>query len=124
MHQQSKRQIRALDCRLRTNEPRVSASGTLILLANLLRAAESLLVREEFCKRRELLLIHARNDAGHDRILALTALVVAQRLLEIIGVLAREDRVVRSGRRGAIRAMTRHASLGRRRRRADNFLIG
>src|SRR5690606_33286361 len=91
-------------------------------LADFLRVAESLLIREELRERFEILLVDAGDDAGHDRILSLTALVVLERLDEIVGALSREDRVVVHHRLRAVGAVAGDARLRCRRRRADNLV--
>src|SRR5690606_33217536 len=97
------------------------ASGALPVGLNVLRAAKPLLLGEERGQRIEVLLVHAGDDAGHDRVLALAALVVLERLYQVVRVLAGEDRIVLGGGRGAVGAVARDAGLRGRRRRADDL---
>src|SRR5689334_582703 len=87
------------------------ASVALALFRDHVGRAQSLLLREELRDRRELLLIDTADDAGHDRILALAALVVLERLNDVVGLLTREDRIFVGDRLGAVGAVARDAGL-------------
>src|SRR5690606_42144308 len=73
-------------------------------LADFLRVAETLLIRKELRERLEILLVDPRDDAGHDRILSLTAPVALDRLDELVGALSRAHRLVVTHRLLAVRA--------------------
>src|SRR5688572_11289513 len=99
-----------------------TVADALGVLAQLVRAAQAALPAEELRDRLEVLRFDAGDDAGHDRVLALAALVVLQRMHEVIRVLAGEDRVLRPDGLRTVGAVTRHAGLRGRRRRAHDFL--
>src|SRR5688572_1811784 len=99
-----------------------TVADTLAVLAQLVGAAQTGLLAEELGDRLEVLLVHAGDDAGHDRVLALAALVVLQRAHEVVRVLPGEDRILGTDGLRAVRAVARHAGLRGRRRRADDLL--
>src|SRR5688500_4514788 len=106
------------------NSARVSRllSLALAVVASLIGPAPRLLLAEELGERFEILLVHAADDAGHDRVLTLAALVVLERVNDVVRRQAGQLRIVRSDRLVAIGAVTSDAGLSRRRRGANDFL--
>src|SRR5688572_29993589 len=100
-----------------------TVADTLALLAQHVGAAQPLLPAEELAERREVLRVDAGDDAGHDRVLALAALVFLQRVHQVVRVLPGEDRVVGPKDLRAVGAVAGHAGLRGRRRRADDLFV-
>src|SRR5690606_28315733 len=92
------------------------------VLPQLVGSAPPLLARVELGDGLEILLVDAGHHAGHDRVLALAALVVLERLHDVVGVLPGQHRVVRCRGAAAVGPMASDAGLDLRRSRADHFL--
>src|SRR4030095_7146685 len=98
-----------------------TVADALAVLAQLVGAAQAVLLAEEFGDGLEVLLVYAGDDAGHDRVLALAALVVLQRVHDVVRLLPGQDRVLGRDRLRTVGAVARHAGLRGRRRRADDL---
>jgi len=91
----------------------------LTVFANFIGGAEGRpLVRKKCRDRWNILILHLGHDAGHDGILALATFIIAQSLLDVIVMLSRQDRIVRTNA-DAIVSMAGNAKSGRCRRRTD-----